>query len=159
MKYRLLNNDELSLLEDDLKAFLIINGIDGTEWEHINKKEPEKAIGLVEIFSDTVLEKVYSKIQFLEYRSLKTCIVFHCKAEETEFISLQLNERSTADLSTPESIHQALLNNAGEIQFIRQSRPHNKTREEEIHQLLEQGCTPSVQEFWVSLETVTEKDQ
>lgn len=159
MKFRLLTNDELSVLEDDLKAFLIINGIDGTEWKRINKNEPQKAVGLVEIFSDTVLQKVYSKIRFLEYRSPKTCIVFNCKAEETELIYLQLSEKSYADLSTPESIHTALLNNTEEIQFVKQSHPHRKTREEEIHQLIEQGCVPSVEEFWVSLETVTENNQ
>lgn len=155
----MLNSDELSVLEDDLKAFLIINGIDGDEWELINKYEPQKAIGLVEIFSDTVLQKVYSKIQFLEYRSPKTCIVFNCKADETELISLQLDENSKGDLSTPESIHHTLLSNSKGIQFLRQYRSHKKTREEEIHQLLEQGCVPSVRDFWVSLETVTEQNQ
>lgn len=156
MKFRLLTNEELSALENDLKAFLIVNGVDGTEWEHINKNQPEKALQLVELFSDTVLQKVYEKIRFLEFRSAKTCIVFNCEKEETKLISLQLSEKSTADLSTPESIHKALVQFPQDIQFIKQSRPHKKTREEEVHQLLEQGCIPSVEEFWVSLESVTE---
>ena len=47
MKYRMLKADELSALEGDLKAFLIVNGIDGSIWERINNEEPEKAVKLV----------------------------------------------------------------------------------------------------------------
>ncbi|MBC9813848.1 hypothetical protein H9Y05_15335 [Crocinitomicaceae bacterium CZZ-1] len=158
MKFRCLTNEELTVLEDDLKAFLIVNGIDGDEWAKINQNEPEKAMKLVEIFSDSVLQIAYSNIHYVEYRSPKTCIVFHCGDTDTEIISLQLNETAPADLSTPESIHHALVNHAGEIQFIRQSKPNNKTREEEIHQLLDQGCVPSSKEFWVSLEAVTHQN-
>lgn len=151
MKYRLLSNEELSVLEEDLKAFLIINGIDGSVWENINKTEPQKAISLVELFSDSVLQKVYEKIEFLEFRSSKSCIVFHCTENEMELISLYLNKDSKGDFSTPENIHQALINHASEIRFSKQSQSYQKPREEEIHQLLEQGCVPSVKEFWVSL--------
>lgn len=159
MKFRSLTNEELHALEDDLKAFLIVNGIDGPEWEKINRSDPQKAMRLVELFSDTVLEKAYSNIHYLEFRSPSTCIVFNCREQETELISLQLSETSPADLSTPESIHQALLHNAGDIQYINQSRAHTKSRAEEVHQLIEQGCTPSVKEFWISLKTVTEQQE
>lgn len=151
MKYRLLSNEELSALEEDLKAFLIINGIDGSAWENINKTEPQKAIGLVELFSDSVLQKVYEKIEFLEFRSAKNCIVFHFDENKTELISLYLNKDSQGDFSTPENIHQTLINHPTEIRFSKQSQSYKKPREEEIHQLLEQGCVPSVKEFWVSL--------
>jgi hypothetical protein len=62
MKYRCLTDDELRLLADDLKHFLIVNGVHAEEWEYINKVNPSKATQLVELFSDTVLDKVYSKI-------------------------------------------------------------------------------------------------
>lgn len=156
MKFRCLTNEELTVLEDDLKAFLIVNGIDGDEWKKINQNAPEKAMKLVEIFSDSVLQIAYSKIHYVEYRSPKTCIVFHCKDTDMEIISLQLNETAEADLSTPESIHHTLLNYASEIQFTRRSKNNTKSREEEIHQLLDQGCVPSSKEFWISLEAVTQ---
>ncbi len=158
MKFRILTNEELTVLEEDLKAFLIVNGVDGSEWERINKNTPEKAIALVELFSDMVLEKVYNKLQYLEFRSPKSCMVFNCGANETALISLQLNEESPADLSTPESIHTALVQHTTDIQFFKHSRKHQESREEEIHQLIVQGCVPSVKEFWVSLETVIDNN-
>jgi hypothetical protein len=156
MKYRLLSNEELSALEEDLKAFLIINGIDGSTWENINKTEPQKAIGLVGLFSDSVLQKVYEKIKFLEFRASKTCIVFHCTENEIELISLYLNKDSVGDFSTPENIHQTLINYPTEILASKQSQSYKKSREEDIHQLIEQGCVPSVKDFWVSLIEIIE---
>lgn len=155
MKYRLLTDDELSHFEGDLKAFLIVNGIDGPEWEKINKETPEKALGLIEIFSDNVLEIVYSKIHYAEFRAPKSLMVFKINENSTDLISLQLPENSTANFSTVESIHAALTQHAGEIQFFRQSRKHTKTREFEVHALIDQGCVPSDEEFWLSLETIT----
>jgi hypothetical protein len=40
MKYRRLTQEELTHLEGDLKAFLIINGIDGEAWEKLNQESP-----------------------------------------------------------------------------------------------------------------------
>jgi hypothetical protein len=48
MKYRCLTDDELKLLADDLKHFLIVNGVHAEEWEHMNKVNPDKAVQLVE---------------------------------------------------------------------------------------------------------------
>ena len=156
MKYRILSSEELKHLEEELKQFLIVNGVHAEEWERINSEEPDTAIDLVELFSDSVLQKVYEKVRFLEHRSKTSCLAFHAGKDEVEMISVVRKEGSNLDLSTPESIHHALLNHAGDIQLNRQSKPNNKSREEEIHQLLEQGCVPSSKEFWVSLEAITE---
>lgn len=41
MKYRRLTQEELTHLEGDLKAFLIINGIEGEAWENSTKTRPK----------------------------------------------------------------------------------------------------------------------
>lgn len=61
-KYRCLNDEELRSMEDDFKAFLIINGVDTDYWQTINKEKPERAIELVELFSDLVFEKIVTSI-------------------------------------------------------------------------------------------------
>lgn len=153
MKYRVLNAEELSVLEDDLKAFLIVNGVDGSVWEKINQQDPEKAIQLIELFSETVLQKVYEKIQFLEFRSEKSCLVFKLNKEDIQLISLQLDPTSEASLATPESIHALLQNNNNhQLNIFQSQKTYIKNREEEIHEMLTQGCIPSSSEFWVSLE-------
>ena len=153
MKYRILSQEELELLEDDLKAFLIVNGIHGDEWREMNKSNPVKAVELVELFSDTVLQKVYDKIRFIEHRSPKSCMVFHLKEDKIELISINSNSNSV-DLTTPESIHEALSKNADSLSIFRTQKMYLKDRAAEIHEMLEQGCVNSSEAFWYQLEKV-----
>lgn len=152
MKYRMLSDEELEVFAEDLKHFLIVNGVHAEEWEEINKNDKEKAIKLVELFSDNVLQIVYEKIKFIEYRSGKSCMVFHLKKDEIELISLAVKERGTANLSTPESIHEAMVKRPQELQIFKTSKAYSKEREIEIHEMLQQGCVNSSEAFWVSLD-------
>lgn len=152
MKYRILSDEELSHLEGDLKAFLIINGIEGETWKKMNEEEPEKALALIELFSDKVLETIYEKINYLEFRTSDSCLVFHLGEKEQSLISIQKkNSASSVDLSTPEGIHDALKNHFAELEFFTSKRNYTQEREAEIHTLINQGCVLSTPEFWSAL--------
>jgi hypothetical protein len=153
MKYRMLSAEELVPFEEDLKQFLIVNGVHGDEWEQMNRDTPEKAIELVELFSDTVLQKVYEKIMFLEFRSVDSCLVFHCLSDRSLLIAIQ-HTQPDLDLSTPESIHAALTGELSRLNFFRSEKMHQHSREEEVHRLFEQGCVPSDEAFWNALVAV-----
>jgi hypothetical protein len=152
MKYRMLTDEELRHLEEDLKHFLIVNGVHDTQWEAMNRDEPEKAVELVGVFSDTVLQKVYEKLEFLEFRSPDSCLVFHCLPEEQEVIAINRKPgESAVDLSTVEGIHDALTQSIDDLSFFRSKKAYTETREEAIHQLIESGCLVSSKEFWEAL--------
>jgi hypothetical protein len=148
MKYRILTDEELSHLEDDFKQFLIVSGVHAEEWEEMNKTDISKAIQLVEIFSDTVLQKVYEKITFIEFRSEDSCIAFNCEKNKIKLIVIQGKKGVKVNLSTPELIHEEFLNNLKNLQFHRSEKEIKVSREMELHQLLEQGCVVSSKEFW-----------
>ena len=150
MKYRILTKEEMQIFDEDFKHFMITNGVKNEEWLEMNISNIPKAIALVELFSDTVLQKVYEKLQFIEFRSDDTCMIFHCKKENMELISL--NKKSgKSDLSTPESIHEALSKSPEELSIFKTEKAYNSSREEEIHELFEKGCFISSQEFWDAL--------
>ena len=151
MKYRILSNEELSHLEEDFKHFLIVNGVHAEEWEALNKKDVDKAVQLVEVFSDTVLQKVYEKIEYVEFRSVDTCMVFHMCKEKIELISIHRKASSEVDLSSVDSIHEALKNDAEQLNFFKTEKPYSKNREAEIHEMIEQGCVLSSSQFWTAL--------
>ena len=151
MKFRILSDEELQHFEEDLKHFLIANGVHADEWETINKENPEKAIALVKLFSDSVLQKVYERIKFIEHRTQSSCMVFHMMEESIELISINVKEGCTADLSTPEKIHNALVHQANELTIFTTQKAYNKEREVEIHEMLEQGCVLSDEKFWNAL--------
>ena len=121
------------------------------EWEALNKNEVDKAVQLVEVFSDTVLQKVYEKIEYLEFRSQDNCMVFHFGEDKIELISIQRKVNSSVDLSTVESIHDALKKQATELTFFKSEKSYSKEREAEIHDMIEQGCLLSSSQFWTAL--------
>ena len=60
MKFRRLTNEELQELEKEFVQFLVSNTVTADDWEKIKEDNPERAEGLIEIFSDIVFEKVIS---------------------------------------------------------------------------------------------------
>ena len=154
MMYRMLTMEELKVFEEDFKQFLIVNGVHTEEWEEMNLTNKEKAVQLVEVFSDSVLQKVYEKILFLEHRSKNSCLVFKIKKENIELISIHTKEGSTLSLETPESIHSAFIDNIKELSVFKTEKVFEKSRELEVHKLLQQGCFQSSELFWESLTSI-----
>ena len=155
MKYRMLTTEEMEIFNEDFKHFAIANGVSNEEWLEMNQSDPEKATKLVGLFSDTVLQKVYEKLKFIEHRSPSSCLVF--KLNESDIDLISLNRKSeNVDLSTAESIHDALVNNPSELTIFRSKKNYSKVREEEIHEMLSQGCVNSSEAFWIMLEKVIE---
>lgn len=150
MKYRMLSEEELQIFEEDLKQFLIVNGVHNDEWVEMNASNPEKARGLVGLFSDSVLQKVYEKLRFIEHRSNSSCMVFHLLEDKIELISINA-KGDEVDLSSPEGIHEALVQKSDALTFFQSEKKYSKTREIEIHEMLMQGCVNSSEAFWMQL--------
>jgi len=153
MKYRMLTHEELEVFDEDFKRFLIVNGVHGDEWLEMNKSAVDKATSLVELFSDTVLQKVYEKMKYIEFRSDNSCMVFRMLTDKIELISI--NTKSDAvNLATPESIHEALVKSPEELSIFKTEKKYTKERELELHEMLAQGCVNSNEAFWMMLEKV-----
>lgn len=154
MKYRLLTKEEMEIFDEDFKYFLIANGVSNEEWLEMNNSDLEKATRLVELFSDTILQKVYEKVKFVEHRTEASCMVFKLNEQDIELISL--NRKSVkVSLDTPEHIHEALTKFPEELTIFKSQKQYNTKREEEIHEMISQGCVNSSEAFWVLLEKVT----
>ena len=153
MKYRILTKQEMDIFDEDFKHFLITNGVKNEEWLAMNQSDMGKATTLVELFSDTVLHKVYEKIEFIEFRSPDACMIFRCLPERMELISLN-KKKGLSDLSTPETIHEALLKSPEDLSIFKSEKEYSISREEEMHELFEKGCFVSSQEFWNALQVL-----
>lgn len=149
----MLTTEEMEIFDEDFKHFAVANGVSNEEWLEMNASNKELATNLVGLFSDTVLQKVYEKLKFIEHRSSSSCLVFKLNETEIDLISLNANSEKV-DLSTVESIHYALVNNASELSIFRSKKKYSKVREEEIHEMLSQGCVNSSEAFWMMLEKV-----
>ncbi|MGJ8660767.1 MAG: DUF6495 family protein [Bacteroidota bacterium] len=150
----MLTKEEREIFDEDFKHFMISNGVTNEEWLEMNNSNPKKAIELVELFSDVVLEKVYQKIEYIEFRSEGSCLVFNCTPDKLKLISILPKSGKKVDLSTPESIHAALTNQLTDLDIFKSEKPYTTLRELEIHTMIEQGCLNSSKEFWNALETL-----
>ena len=143
----MLSQEELQHLEAEFKQFLIVNHIHSEDWKKINEIEPEKAVALVELFSDTVLLMVFEKIEYLEFRSKQLFSVYHIHSERIEAIHVQ-SEDHTVSLETDEEISVSINSNSSKLSIYRAEKKVNPFKEDEVHRLVEQGCVKSTQSVW-----------
>jgi len=147
IKYRCLNDQELRELEKEFTHFLIVQGIDDQKWKEINKTEKEKAINLVEIFSNTVFDKIYSKIKYLEYRSSDFFSIFKVLNDETLVLRVSQQKKGLYDFKNDFDL-KSCLEKRKSISFEKGKRKHKKDKLIEIHQLITQGCIISNENMW-----------
>lgn len=152
MKFKILSKDDLQHLETELNQFLIANGVSNEEWIEMNENNPDKAIDLVELFSDVVYQKVFEKIKFLEHQSKNSLMVFKCGSEKIELIGLTVKQDMDGDLSSPEKIQETLVKNAASLEVFKSSKEYSKEREVEVFEMVESGCVNSHEAFWMQLE-------
>lgn len=158
MKYRRLTNDELAELETEFVRFLVSNTVTGDDWEKIKKDDPEKAEGLIEIFSDIVFEKTISNIEYLEMKTPKDLKIFRCNKENIELIGLKVEGESnldfTRDLPAEEMMAQLKMSNAKLQLYAADKKYKNDDRSQELFQMMQWGSLISDGKLFHLLKTL-----
>jgi hypothetical protein len=149
MRFRCLTIDELKELETEFKQFLIINQVYNEEWIEMNQKDLEKANALVDLFSDQVLEKVYSKIDFLEKRDKYALSVFAVTKTDIETITIQSKNQSI-ELFTNAQIETALNQYLNELEIYCGTKKLAKEKCDEVFDLIKERCDVSSFDVWHS---------
>lgn len=136
-KYRRLSTQELEELKDEFIKFLAANTITGPDWSKMKQENKEKAEGLIDSFSDVVMQKVLEKIEYIEHRESKVWYVFHCKKEAIIMLHIKTSEDSDIDFKDPKSLEQM---EDVSVSIHRAEKAYNTTREEEVFAMLQKGC-------------------
>lgn len=143
MKYRRLTTEELAELETEFIRFLVSNTVTGDDWEKIKKEDPEKAEGLIEIFSDIVFDKTISKIEYLEMKTPKDLKIFRCNKDDIELMGLKIEGESdldlTADISSEEMMIKLQSSDAKLQLYSANKKYKNENREQELFQMMQWG--------------------
>lgn len=161
MKFRRLTNEELAELEKEFTRFLASNTVTADDWEKIKKETPERAEGLINIFSDIVFEKTISKLEYLEHKTPHDLKIFHCKKEEMELMGLKVEGESDLDFTkdlAPETMMQMLQASNAKLQLYTASKGYKEgDREKEIFEMMQQGCLISKGELFNTLKNLQPK--
>ena len=143
MKYRRLTQEELAEMETEFIRFLVSNTVTGEDWEKIKSESPEKAEGLIEIFSDIVFEKILKDVHYLEYKTPKDYKTFHFTPEKAFMLGLQITGASDLDFTqndSPEMMMDQVKKSGAQLQMYSAEKTYKKSREEEIFSLMESGA-------------------
>jgi len=142
MRFRRLTNEELEPLEEDFIQFLASSHITAKEWLGLKEKNEEKVEELIGLFSDIVLEKVFSKIDCLQHRTKDTIRVFYCQEDKIIMTGLQISDPNK-DLTNPADL--TVLENPasldGSVKVFQVEKAYVKERADEVFSMLyKDGC-------------------
>ena len=121
MKYTRIPKDELEELEQEFVNFLVVNGITADDWVSIKENEPVNADEIINQFSDVVWESVMRSTEYLNKVESDTAYYFKCDAEEIHLVRI---------VKTASGSEQHMA-----------SKKYNKTRELELFEMIQSGCT------------------
>ena len=160
MKYRCLTDDELKELETELVQFLIANGVDGPDWKRLNEQHPERALRMVEMFSDVVFDKIISEAKYMLHIGQQSIFSFHCEEAHIHLMGLKLSDssvdlRSEPYVSEPEKIFEDVA--AASIRLFHQSKTYQPERSAELFRMLESGTHITEGETYRLLKKLYEK--
>lgn len=148
MKYRKLNKAELEELETEFIRFLAANTVTGNDWVQLKEKDPQKAQGLIEIFSDLVFDKIIEGINYMELKTPKDYKTFYCPKDKIYLLGLRVEGQTTFDFTKNEDPHEmmARIQNAGaQLQLYSAEKNYQPNREQELFRMLEGGARISKQ--------------
>lgn len=143
MKFRRLTNDELQELEKEFVQFLVSNTVTADDWEKIKEENPERAEGLIEIFSDIVFEKVIGNIKYLEHRTPKNLRAYYCVSDRIYMLSILVEGESDLDLSkndNPEIMMEKLRKSGANLKVFSGEKKYKKEKALEVFELMQQGA-------------------
>ncbi|WMJ73175.1 DUF6495 family protein [Cytophagaceae bacterium ABcell3] len=145
MKYRLLTPEELEELKPEFINFLAANTITADDYKRLQENDPEKVKELITIFSDIVMEKVLSKITFLEHRETNSLMAFECL--DDRMVLIGLNIQGEANLKDDSFIKEINENpeklNDLQVEIFKTEKPYRKEKEQEIFELVQSGAMVS----------------
>lgn len=151
VKYRRLSNEELIALKDDFVKFLSAQSISAPDWEKLKLTKTDRVEELIDFFSDIVMEKVLSKIEYLEVISENEIKLFNMKESNAKLIALKFNKEGL-DLNKADQF-EIIFNDISKLlsfkpEFYSLEKDYTKTRAEEAFFLISIGATLSNRTFF-----------
>ncbi len=151
-RYRPLTLEELKAVETGFVQFLAANSVTAPEWETLKKRAPEKANGLIAIFSDLYWDKVLARITHLMERLPKVFRVFWMDGRELHLIEVRVPEEAPFHFDSEADVEGWM---TGKIdvkalggQFFRGTKSAGEHRDREVFELLERGAVPCRAELY-----------
>ncbi len=148
-KYRTLTHSELNELQKEFVDYLVVSGIDASEWVKIKEESPAKAVRIIELFSDVVFEKILRKTQYVYKVENETLFLFNYAQDMARLMILQFPTDFDLPSKNQKEIIACIKKN--NMTCIPQSKKYIRAREEELFSMMQSGCDICSQSFYEAL--------
>lgn len=144
LKYRRLSPEELNALEDEFVKFLAAQSITAPDWVKIKKENANKQNELIDLFSNIVMERVLSSIEYLEISTQDEIRVFKMEEERGRLVGLSFKNKGVN--LTDDKLLNELFSNPKELlkhqpEVYTLEKKYTKTKAEECFFLVNLGAT------------------
>jgi hypothetical protein len=146
LKFRALTPDELSELETEFKHFLVINAIYDDEWRQLAANNPSKAQEFIDLFSNIVIEKVYTKLPGLLHIGIDFITVFDFQKDIWNFYHFQLPSNISLSEVNADNFLAFLQTSWSDLTLKKGSKKSSEHKAEEVYSLICKGALPLHQE-------------
>lgn len=125
---RRLKNEELKQLHKEFVSYLIMNGLDSSEWDKVKDHDPNRAEQVIVDFSHQYFKVMLNGIHFATLKDGNTIHAIHCMADEcTEFV---------------------LFDKEGESNVAHRCQAYKESRNQFLFEKLEAGFVPDKGEIF-----------
>ncbi len=139
-KYKPLTTSELSTFEKEFVQFLVVNGIDGKDWQRIKSENTEEAQELIDTFSDVVWESILRNVRYLDFRTSHSIKCFQCLENKITLVGM---DSVDTDMSTTDFLTSDSKDIPEDIKVYTTDKAYSKSRELEIYDMMGWGCERS----------------
>ena len=155
MKYRRLHTQELEAVKDEFVRFLAANTVEAQDWEKLKLEDLDKALGLIDIFSDIFWEKALEKIKCVEIRKSHILRVINFMEKEIQLVELRLPATSGLDLTHTGDIEGIASGStdlaAHDPEMYLGKKVYDSSRNQELFQYIEGGAKPCSEDLFYGL--------
>lgn len=151
MKFRRLSSEELTHLEKEFIEFLVSNTVTADDWVKLKAEKPEHAEELIVMFSDVVLDKVYSKVVLLEKREPKSLLLFKFDGDLVQMLGVSSQDENVDFTKLNQDIDYSTIKLEG---FKSSKVVAKETKSTEVFQLIESGCNVGNPELYKTLDAI-----
>jgi hypothetical protein len=139
-RFRSLTSTELQELEAEFKQFLIVNQLYDKEWRELAANDPLKAQEFIDLFSDIVLEKTYSKVQGLVQIGQDFIALFLLQNTVWQFMHFQFQHNIDAEAKDINRFLSYLQTHISSVKLQKGSKAAPANKVASVHQLVCNGA-------------------
>jgi len=151
LKFRSLTIQELKELETEFKHFLVINELYDAEWRQLAANNPLKAQEFIDLFSNVVLEKVYTNLTGLLHIGEDFITIFDFQKDTWNFYHFQLTTQNSLSAINADNFVVFLQAYWHNLSLKKGTKKSSEQKAEQVYALICKGASPlhdlALQEF------------